>query len=413
MLRPYTARSAYGVKKYFETADYYSQGNETVGLWGGKLAADFGLKGPVTKDAFGRLCDNIHPVTLEQLTPRMNENRRVGEDFVFSLPKDVGAYIMLLPATERDALLERIGGRVWQVMRLIEADVETRVRKDGAFENRPGDGLAWAGFLHTTARPVPGFAPDPHPHWHMFCFNATRDLVEGGRIKAADFAKIYRDRPFYEAVFYSLVAEDLAEARLPIERRPDGKWGLAGLQPLGKMFSKRTGEIEDEAKRLNIAEPGRKSRAGGHDALEERQGIIPGGTGRGMGRTAYPRAPPGDRTGPGRESARGQGSDGGRSGGLRHRALQREAVGHPRAGAGPGGPAARAGQRHARAGRGRAAAPGRLHRGDRRPGDGHHRQAASGRKRHRQIRGGGPRHGRARRRGRGTVPDAGKRQIAQ
>jgi conjugative relaxase-like TrwC/TraI family protein len=262
MLRPYTARSAYGVKKYFETADYYSQGNETVGLWGGKLAAEFGLEGPVTRDAFGRLCDNIHPVTLEQLTPRMNDNRRVGEDFVFSLPKEVGAYIMLLPAAERDALLERIGGRVGQVMKLIEADVETRVRKDGAFENRPGDGLAWAGFLHTTARPVPGFAPDPHPHWHMFCFNATRDLVEGGRIKAADFAKIYRDRPFYEAVFYSLVAKDLADARLPIERRPDGKWGLAGLQPLGKMFSKRTGEIEDEAKRLNIAEPGRKSRLG-------------------------------------------------------------------------------------------------------------------------------------------------------
>ena len=46
MLRPHTAYSAYGVKKYFETADYYSQGNETVGLWGGKLAAESGLTGP-------------------------------------------------------------------------------------------------------------------------------------------------------------------------------------------------------------------------------------------------------------------------------------------------------------------------------------------------------------------------------
>ncbi len=262
MLRPYTATSAYGVKKYFETADYYSQGNETVGLWGGKLAGQFGLHGQVTKDAFGQLCDNINPATGEQLTPRMNENRRVGEDFVFSLPKDVGAYIMLLPAAERDAMLEKIGGRVGQVMTMIEGAVETRVRKDGAFENRPGDGLVWAGFLHTTARPVKNFAPDPHPHWHMFNFNATRDNVEGGRIKAADFANIYRDRPFYESVFYSLVAKDLAAAGLPIERRPGGKWGLAGLQPLGVTFSKRTGEIEDEAKRLNITEPGRKAKLG-------------------------------------------------------------------------------------------------------------------------------------------------------
>ena len=262
MLRPYTATSAQGVKKYFETADYYSQGNETVGMWGGKLADDFGLKGQVTKEAFGQLCDNINPATGEQLTPRMNDNRRIGEDFVFSLPKDVGAYIMLLPPDERDALLEQIGGRVGQVMTMIEADVETRVRKDGAFENRPGDGIVYGGYLHTTARPVPGSPPDPHPHWHMFCFNATRDPVEGGRIKAADFAKIYRDRPFYEAAFYSLVAQDLTEAGLPIERRPDGKWGLAGLQPLGAKFSKRTNEIEEEAKRLDITDEGRKAKLG-------------------------------------------------------------------------------------------------------------------------------------------------------
>ena len=107
-------------------------------------------------------------------------------------------------------MLAMVGGRVDQVMRMIEGDVETRVRKDGAFENRPGDGLAWAGYLHTTARPVDGQPPDPHPHWHMFTFNATRDPVEG-RIKAADFANIYRDRPYYEAVFYLAGGEGFRE----------------------------------------------------------------------------------------------------------------------------------------------------------------------------------------------------------
>ena len=61
-----------------------------------------GLTGPVTKDAFGQLCDNINPATGKRLTPRTNENRRIGEDIVFSLPKDVGAYIMLLPPDERE-----------------------------------------------------------------------------------------------------------------------------------------------------------------------------------------------------------------------------------------------------------------------------------------------------------------------
>jgi conjugative relaxase-like TrwC/TraI family protein len=274
MLRPYTARSAYGVKKYFETADYYSQGNETVGRWGGDLAAEWGLNGLVTKDAFEQLCDNINPATGKQLTPRMNEIRRIGDDFVFSLPKDVGAYIMLLPPAEREALLAMVEGRVYQVMGMIEDDVETRVRKDGAFENRPGEGLAYAGYRHTTARPVGDQPPDPHPHWHMFAFNATRDSVEG-RIKAADFANVYRDRPFYEALFYSLVTQDLAQVGLPIELRPDGRWGLAGLQPLGAKFSKRTNEVEEEARRLNITDQGRKAKLGASTRSKKDKELTP------------------------------------------------------------------------------------------------------------------------------------------
>src|SRR5207302_1565193 len=111
----------------------------------------------------------------EPLTPRTNDTRRVGEDMIFSLPKDVGAYIMLLPPEERERYLAMVERRVEQVMGVIEADVETRVRRDGAFENRPGDGLIVAGFRHTTSRPVNGQPPDPHPHWHMFAMNATRD----------------------------------------------------------------------------------------------------------------------------------------------------------------------------------------------------------------------------------------------
>jgi conjugative relaxase-like TrwC/TraI family protein len=262
MLRPHTAYSAYGVKKYFETADYYSQGNETVGRWFGKLAGSaFGLEGQVTKEAFGQLCDGINPATGERLTPRMNEHRRVGDDFVWSLPKDVGAWIMLLPPAERDAMLAMVERRVYQVMGMIEADVETRVRKDGAFHNRPGDGLVGAAFMHTTARPVEGLPSDPHPHWHAFCFNVTNDPEEL-RLKAADFANIYRDRPFYEAVFYSLVAEDFAKMGLPIERRADGKWGFAGLEPMGATFSKRTNEVEEEARRLNITDAAAKAKLG-------------------------------------------------------------------------------------------------------------------------------------------------------
>ena len=49
---------------------------------GADLAEDFGLerKGPVTKDDFGKIADNINPVTGKRLTLRTNEHRRIGEE---------------------------------------------------------------------------------------------------------------------------------------------------------------------------------------------------------------------------------------------------------------------------------------------------------------------------------------------
>jgi conjugative relaxase-like TrwC/TraI family protein len=261
MIRLYASPSPYAVKNYFNTADYYA--GESVGFWGGKLAPELGLEGPVTKDPFGNLADNINPKTGKRLTLRTNAKRIVGDDIIFSLPKDVGAFIMLLPAAERDRLLAMVEHKASEVMGVIEADVETRVRKEGKDETRPGDGLVWGCFFHPTARPVDGQPADPHPHWHFFCFNATRDNEEGGRIKAANLANIYRDRPYYQTLFFSKVAAEFKRLGLPVVRRPDGTWGLAELGSLKGTFSKRTDGIEDVARQLNITDPAVKGKLGG------------------------------------------------------------------------------------------------------------------------------------------------------
>lgn len=274
MLRIHWSTSATGVKKYFETADYYTQGDEVAGRWGGKLAELLGLSGDVTKEAFERLCDNLHPLTGEQLTPRMSENRRVGGDFVLSLPKEVGAAIMLAPEPVRDELLAMAGERAHQVMEAIQADVKTRVRIAGADHDRETGNLLWAEFMHTTARPVAGQPPDPHPHWHMFAFNATHDPIEA-RVKAMQLDDVHRDRSYYEALYFSLVASDLAERGYAVERRQGGKWGLAGLESIGAMFSKRTNEIEEEARRLNITDEGLKAGLGAKTRAAKQKELTP------------------------------------------------------------------------------------------------------------------------------------------
>src|SRR6516164_2284951 len=89
MIRITQQDSAKDAKRYYKTADYYSEGQEIVGLWGGKGAARLGLSGSVDQFAFERLCDNLHPMTGDPLTVRTRSERRVGYDFTFSVPKSV------------------------------------------------------------------------------------------------------------------------------------------------------------------------------------------------------------------------------------------------------------------------------------------------------------------------------------
>jgi conjugative relaxase-like TrwC/TraI family protein len=272
MLRFHVATSAYGVKKYFEGSDYYA--DEAVGKWGGMLADRLGLSGQVDKASFDRLCDNLRP-DGQKLTPRNNDGRRVGVDMIYSGPKSFGVVTMLAADKERRDLLQLLADTAEQTQQIMQADMKTRVRIGGQDTDRVTGNMAWASFLHTTSRPVDGKPPDMHPHVHAFTFNATEDPVEQ-KIKAGEFCDIVRDRPYYEALFFSMLADGLIERGFAIDRRAGGKWELAGVpQSVIDTFSKRTGEIEEEAKRLNVNDPGRKAELGAKTRAKKQKQLTP------------------------------------------------------------------------------------------------------------------------------------------
>src|SRR4029077_13191057 len=124
MIRITQQKSANGAKRYYATADYYSEGQEIVGLWGGKGAASLGLEGTVDKFSFDRLCDNLHPLTGEPLTVRTRAERRVGYDFTFSVPKSVS---VLYALSGDQGIMDAFRLSVDETMREIEVEMKTRV----------------------------------------------------------------------------------------------------------------------------------------------------------------------------------------------------------------------------------------------------------------------------------------------
>src|ERR1700686_1309699 len=127
MIRITQQDSAKAAKSYYATADYYSEGQEIVGAWGGKGASRLGLEGTVDKFSFERLCDNLDPRTGKPLTVRTRTERRGGDDFTFSVPKSVSLlYAMNGDQDNLGAFREAVD----ETMREIEAEMKTRVRKE-------------------------------------------------------------------------------------------------------------------------------------------------------------------------------------------------------------------------------------------------------------------------------------------
>ncbi len=267
MIRMIQSRSADRAKAYFSEAlaksDYYLDGQELSGRFQGKLAERLGLDGPVTKDVFFSLCENVNPTTGQNLTPRTKEERTTGYDINFHCPKSVS---ILHALSGDDHILRAFQDSVQQTMLDIEADTRTRVRKSGAMEERATGELLFADFIHQTARPVEGNLPDPHLHAHCFVFNATWDEQEK-RLKAAQFRDINAAMPYYQARFHKRLSDQLLEAGYQI-RRTEKSFEVQGVpSAVIDLFSKRTDEIGRVAKEKGItgekelAELGARTRA--------------------------------------------------------------------------------------------------------------------------------------------------------
>jgi conjugative relaxase-like TrwC/TraI family protein len=260
----YTTKTLYSpseTKRYYSSdrsKDYYVSKDREV-VVSGSLMEHLGVTG-FDMQQFFQLCDGINPKTGEKLTP--GKRLRIALDATISAPKSVTDVIML---TGDERAFDAMSRANQDTMRLMEADASVRERVGGADYDRPTGNFIAYSFWDPTTRPKDGIV-DPHGHWHNVIFNATYDPVKK-RIMAAQLQrfddngkKLYRN--YYQAFFNNQLRRYMEEIGYKT-RDTKHAFEVVGVpQEAIDAFSRRTKEIDAEAKERGITSPEEKGKLG-------------------------------------------------------------------------------------------------------------------------------------------------------
>jgi conjugative relaxase-like TrwC/TraI family protein len=216
--------------------DYYAQNETQAGHWIGQGVERLALTPgeSVTRDAFLKLCDNMHPMNGEQLTPQQFRERRIFFDFQCAPPKSVS----ILAVTMNDRrILQAHQEASTLALRELEQFAATRIRKGGIqAQDRVTGNLVGAAFTHTASR-----ALDPQLHTHFVLFNCTWDNTEN-RWKALQTSAMFDAIHYGTAVYRNELAKRLREFGYTLQLTGPA-FEIEGVSPmLIDRFSKRSKE---------------------------------------------------------------------------------------------------------------------------------------------------------------------------
>src|SRR6202521_682338 len=230
---------------------YYTQSNQVRGEWQGKLAAQWGLTGPVTEEQFARLANGQHPDTGEQLIRHRdsfeykNEHgetvktmeHRAGWDATFSAPKSV-SLTALMGGDERvrDAHRASVTVAVDELERYVQARIGG---------NHPAETTGkWAAakFEHDSARPVNGYSA-PQLHTHVVFFNVTE--TDDGNTRAIQPREVYKSQQYATSVCQSELASRLKALGYELDA---GKNGAPEIRGYSKEYLEASSQRSQQIK---------------------------------------------------------------------------------------------------------------------------------------------------------------------
>src|ERR1700730_15404902 len=213
--------------RHLEHSDYYAEGERVTGQWQGRGADLLGLAGEVQSEEFEALRQGLDPQSGDFLRQRHSADRMAADgttqsrgrnlyDFTISAPKSVS----IVAELGGDARLVRAHRKaVQEALKELECHAATRVRKDGANDNRTTGNLVLAVYHHDTSREL-----DPQLHTHAVAANLTYDGTES-RWKALQASGIYEQRAYLTEVYRNTLARAVRSLSYETEdrRSPKGK----------------------------------------------------------------------------------------------------------------------------------------------------------------------------------------------
>jgi conjugative relaxase-like TrwC/TraI family protein len=252
-------------QRHLEHSDYYDEHRRVQGEWNGRGAELLGLRGGVTQEHFEAIREGLNPETGEFLRPRHSADRAKEDgseqskgrslyDLTFSAPKSISVQALV---GGDDRLVAAHDKAVREALAEAESHAATRVRLNGANENRATGNWIVASYRHDTSREL-----DPQLHTHAVAANLTYDGVEG-RWKALQASGLYERRAYLTEVYRNALAREVRGLRYEIEPRRDSKGRDHGFEIRGvsngllERYSVRSAQ-RDAAINQFTAEHGRK-----------------------------------------------------------------------------------------------------------------------------------------------------------
>jgi len=228
------ARTYHALEFSSEKQNYWSRDQQGHSEWQGRLAQEWGLRGNIGAEEFGRLSEGRHPESDAQLVKhqpaKTYDNRygkqitssehRAGWDATFSAPKSV-SLTALVGGDERVREAHRESVRL--ALHELERYTQARIGNIHAPETT-GKFLA-ATFEHDTARPVDGYAA-PQLHTHAVIFNMTER--DNGQTRALQERSLFQSQQYATSVYRSELAMRLQGFGYEIERGKHGQPEIKG-----------------------------------------------------------------------------------------------------------------------------------------------------------------------------------------